>query len=311
MNSFFVIIEIIYNYRYKMIEDATVLIVDDVQSNLDILGSSLKKFYKIKYAKSGTDALYMLTNEEPPDLILLDLEMPDMNGFEVIDILQSEQATKDIPVIFVTGHDDIKNEEQALIKGAVDYITKPISPIIVKARVKTHLTLKFQRDQLLFRASHDQLTGLYNRHKLVEEGFKFFSKLKRYGDGFCVAILDIDFFKSINDTYGHLVGDEVLKSLANLLKTNVRIEDLVARYGGEEFVIVFDRCKIEDAQLKADILRMQIARLFPSDIKITASFGITYAKLEKHDNFDDILKEADEALYKAKETGRNKVIVYK
>ncbi len=246
-----------------------------------------------------------------PDLILLDIEMPDMNGFELIDILQKDQYTKDIPVIFVTGHDDIKNEEKALIKGAVDYITKPISPIIVKARVKTHLTLKFQRDQLQFRASHDQLTGVYNRHKLVEEGERFFSKAKRHGDHFCVAILDIDFFKKINDTYGHLVGDEVLKSMSNLIKTNVRVEDIVARYGGEEFVIVFDRCNINDAQLKADILRMQVARLFPNDIKITASFGVTCVDVDRHNSFDDTLKEADEALYKAKETGRNKVIVYK
>lgn len=294
-----------------MIENATVLIVDDMKSNLEILGSGLKKDYEIKYASSGAQALDILSQNDLPDLILLDIEMPDMNGFEVLEELKNDSRTKDIPIIFVTGHDDIKNEERALISGAVDYITKPISPIIVKARVKTHLTLKYQRDQLLFRASHDQLTGVFNRHKLVEEGYRFFSKAQRYGDMFCVAILDIDFFKNINDTYGHLIGDEVLQAIASLLKTNVRAEDVVARYGGEEFIIIFDRCKIEDAQLKADILRMLIARLHPSDIKVTASIGITFVKPETHKNFDDVLKEADEALYKAKETGRNKVIIYK
>jgi diguanylate cyclase (GGDEF)-like protein len=252
-----------------------------------------------------------MLEEFSPDLILLDIEMPDMNGFDVMERLQNNSNTKDIPVIFVTGHDDIKNEERALLSGAVDYITKPISPIIVKARVKTHLTLKYQRDQLLFRASHDQLTGVYNRHKLVEEGSKFFSRAQRHGDMFCVAILDIDFFKKINDSYGHLIGDEVLRAVAGMLKSNVRSEDIVARYGGEEFVIVFDRCKIEDAQLKADILRMLLARLYPSDIKVTASIGITFVKPDIHKEFDDVLKEADEALYKAKETGRNKVIIYK
>jgi diguanylate cyclase (GGDEF)-like protein len=294
-----------------MIENATVLIVDDMQSNQQILGSSLKNFYNLKYASNGTDALKILSADPLPDLILLDIEMPDMNGFEVMEKLKNDSRTDDIPVIFVTGHDDIKNEERALINGAVDYITKPISPIIVKARVKTHLTIKYQRDQLQHRASHDQLTQVYNRHKLVEEGHKFLSKAIRHNETFCVAILDIDFFKSINDTYGHLIGDEVLKSLASLIKENIRLEDVLARYGGEEFVIVFDRCHIEDAQLKADILRMQIARLYPSDVKITASFGVTYVKPDIHKNFDDILKEADEALYKAKETGRNKVIVYK
>ncbi len=295
-----------------MIENATVLIVDDMRSNLEILGSSLKKFCKVIYATNGKEALNILEdNDSFVDLILLDIEMPDMNGFEVMDKLQENPDTKEIPVIFVTGHDDIQNEEKALIQGAVDYITKPISPIIVKARVKTHLTLKFQKDQLQFRASHDQLTGVFNRHKLVDEGQRFFSKSKRHGDSFCVAILDIDFFKHVNDTYGHLVGDEILKSVANLLKLNIRAEDIVARFGGEEFVLVFDRCVINDAQLKADILRMQIARLFPNDIKITVSFGVTCAKPNQHQNFDEILKEADDALYKAKETGRNKVIVYK
>ena len=297
--------------RPFMIENATILIVDDMQSNQQILGSSLKDFYDIKYASNGADAIKIIGQEPLPDLILLDLEMPDMNGFEVMKLLKQDEKTSDIPVIFVTGHDDIKNEERALINGAVDYITKPISPIIVKARVKTHLTIKCQRDQLLKKASYDQLTQVYNRHKLVEEGQRFFSKSKRHGDSFCLTILDIDFFKNVNDTHGHLIGDEILKSVANLLKSNVRAEDIVARFGGEEFVIVFDRCVLNDAQLKADILRMQVARLFPNDIKITASFGVTCADISRHKNFDDILKDADDALYKAKETGRNKVIVYK
>ena len=294
-----------------MIENATVLIVDDMESNRQILGSSLNNFYNVIYASNGTDAIKILSEDKLPDLILLDIEMPDMDGFEVIKKIKNVEDTKDIPVIFVTGHDDIKNEERALINGAVDYITKPISPIIVKARVKTHLTIKYQRDQLLHRASHDQLTQLYNRHKLVEEGHRLFLKAKRHNDDLCVTMLDIDFFKKINDTYGHLTGDEVLKSVAHLLKTNVRVEDVVARYGGEEFVIVFDRCSLYNAQLKSDILRMQIARLFPNNIKVTASLGVTSIKPNIHNNFDDILKEADEALYKAKETGRNKVIIYK
>jgi diguanylate cyclase (GGDEF)-like protein len=293
-----------------MLEDACILIVDDVQLNLNILGSSLKKHYDIKYATNGKDALKILSVDPLPDLILLDIEMPDMNGFEVMQVIKLGSRTKDIPIIFVTGHEDIKNEERALINGAVDYITKPISPIIVKARVKTHITLKHQRDQLLFRASHDQLTELFNRHKLVEEGQRFFSKAIRHDESFCVTILDIDFFKKINDSYGHLVGDEVLKAIALLLRQNVRSEDLIARYGGEEFVIVFDRCKIEDALIKADILRMQIAGLFPSDIKVTASFGLTQVKTHLHKTFDDVLKEADEALYEAKESGRDRVVVY-
>ncbi|MCW8837797.1 MAG: diguanylate cyclase [Thiovulaceae bacterium] len=294
-----------------MKDNKTILIVDDIQSNQDILGSFLKDSYEIKYASNGSNALEISRIDPIPDLILLDIEMPDMSGFEVLNKLKSTQITKNIPVIFVTGHNDIKNEERGLINGAVDYITKPISPIIVKARVKTHITLKNQRDELIFRASHDQLTELYNRHKLVEEGERFFSKSIRHNENLCIAIIDVDHFKNINDTYGHLIGDEVLKSIANILKKCIRTEDIVARYGGEEFIVIFDRCTIKDALRKSEELRMRIHHAKPNDIKVSASFGLTSLKHNSHKNFDHLLKEADDALYKAKEKGRNKVIVYK
>lgn len=288
----------------------TILIVDDMRANQEILGSSLKNLYNIEYASSGKEALFKLFEEIVPDLILLDIEMPDMSGFEVLEKLKNSPRTKNIPIIFVTGHDDIKKEEQGLLIGAVDYITKPISPIIVKARVNTHITLKDQRDQLIFRASHDQLTNVYNRHKLVEEGERFFSKSIRHKEELCLAIIDIDHFKNVNDTYGHMVGDEVLKSVATLLRENIRTEDIVARYGGEEFVIIFDRCSLQNALFKSNLLRMKISNLNPKDILVTASFGLTPLDHDKHTKFDHLLKEADEALYEAKENGRNKVITY-
>lgn len=294
-----------------MVELKKILIVDDMDSNLEILGSCLKKLYEVRYASSGEDALHILNNDHTPDLILLDIEMPKMNGFEVLEKLKTNPKTEHIPVIFVTGHDDIKNEERGLINGAVDYITKPISPIIVKARVKTHLTIKHQRDQLIYRASHDQLTETYNRHKLVEEGERTFSKSIRHNDNLCVAIMDIDHFKSVNDTFGHLVGDEVLKSVALLLKENIRTEDILARYGGEEFVIIFDRCSMEDAINKTNLLKEKISVLNPSNIPITASFGITCIREHIHTNFDNLLSEADTALYEAKERGRNRVVIFR
>ncbi len=291
-------------------KDSTILIVDDMKANQVILGSSLKNLYNIEYASNGKQTLQRVFEEIIPDLILLDVEMPDMSGFEVLKKLKSSPRTQNIPVIFVTGHDDIKKEEEGLLIGAVDYITKPISPIIVKARVNTHMTLKHQRDQLLFRASHDQLTELYNRHKLVEEGERFFSKSIRHNEDLCLAIIDIDHFKNINDTYGHQAGDQVLKSVATLLKENIRAEDIVARYGGEEFIVIFDRCSLEDAQNKSNSLRMKISELTPHDILITASFGLTPLKHNAHTHFDHLLKEADDALYEAKESGRNRVITY-
>ena len=292
-----------------MKNNETILIVDDVPSNIEILGSCLKDLYNIKVASSGARAFEILLLDPVPDMILLDVEMPEMNGFEVLKKIKNSSRTKDIPVIFVTGNDDIKNEERGLINGAVDYITKPISPIIVKARVNTHITLKNQRDQLLFRASHDQLTQLHNRHKLAEEGKRFFSKYLRHNEYFCTVIIDIDHFKDVNDTHGHLVGDEVLKSVATLLRNNIRSEDFIARYGGEEFIILFDRCKLEDAIYKADMLRMRVNALKPNDITVTASFGIASPR-DIHTTFEHLLKDADDALYEAKESGRNKVVIF-
>jgi len=288
----------------------TILIVDDMEANQKILAASLKKLYNIEYASNGEEALKRLFEDITPDLILLDIEMPDMNGFEVLEKLKNSPRTKNIPIIFVTGHDDIKKEEHGLLIGAVDYITKPISPIIVKARVNTHITLKDQRDQLIFRASHDQLTELYNRHRLVEEGERFFAQSIRHRQDLCLAIIDIDHFKNVNDTYGHMIGDEVLKSVASLLKENIRTEDIVARYGGEEFIIIFDRCSLKDAVYKANILRHKISNLNPKDILVTASFGLTPLRHDEHTKFDHLLKEADDALYEAKENGRNKVMIY-
>lgn len=293
-----------------MKQNDIILIVDDVQSNIEVLGSILKDLYEIRAATSGAQALEIVLMNPMPDLILLDVEMPDMDGFGVLKRLKTDIRTKHIPVIFITGSNDVEKEEKALINGAVDYITKPIRPIIVRARINTHITLKNKEDELIYRASHDQLTGLYNRHKLSEEGLRIFSKSIRHNEKFCVVIVDIDHFKNVNDTYGHLVGDEVLKLIANLLQSNIRNEDFLVRYGGEEFLMIFDHCDIKDAIQKAELLRQRINALAPYGITVTASFGV--ARLaDFHTNFELVLKDADDALYSAKEQGRNRVVEFK
>lgn len=290
-----------------MKNNATILIVDDVASNIELLGSILKNDYDIKVALNGKKAIDIALIEPYPDLILLDVEMPDMNGYQVLEKLQTHLATKFIPIIFVTGSDSIEEEEKGLLLGAVDYITKPIRPIIVKARIQTHLTIKFQRDELVYQSSHDQLTGLYNRHQLAQEGNRKFSKARRQKEDFCVVILDIDHFKNVNDTYGHLIGDEILKAVAKVLEQNKRIEDFTARYGGEEFILLLDNCNLEDAKFKANILRLRVQNLMAENIKISASFGVAQLDIDKHKKFEELIKDADLQLYKAKESGRNKV----
>ncbi|MBL4798370.1 MAG: diguanylate cyclase [Oleispira sp.] len=290
-----------------MTDKATILIVDDAPSNIQILAAILKKTFHIKVATNGSDCLKIATTEPKPDLILLDVEMPDMNGYEVCERLMGDEK-KPIPIIFVTGRNNDGDEEKGLNLGAVDYITKPISPAIVLARVKTHIELKQQRDAFEVMAMHDQLTGIYNRHYLIEAAQHKIARATRHKQPLSLLMLDIDHFKAVNDTYGHSKGDEVLQEVSQVLKTQNRTEDVVARFGGEEFIILLDQCDSDSAEQKSQYLRKTIEELNPSGIKITISIGIAQLN-QTGDSFDDLLKRADLAVYQAKDQGRNCVVV--
>lgn len=293
-----------------MSNKAVILVVDDVPTNVQALAFLLKEEYMIKVATSGVRALELAAQDPIPDLILLDVQMPDMDGYDVLRLLRENSDTAEIPIIFVTGKDSVEEEGYGLELGAVDYITKPIRPSIVKARVKTHITLKQQYDQLMGMATHDQLTGLYNRHFLSDTLSKKVSQANRHNEGLLVIMVDIDHFKNINDTFGHLKGDRILKAVADILGESARREDTVARFGGEEFVLVLDNCTVGDALIKAEGLRGKIEALHPEGIAVTASFGV--ARLDEYiQRYEDLLKNADTALYAAKEEGRNRVIFYK
>ncbi|MCP3848853.1 MAG: diguanylate cyclase, partial [Gammaproteobacteria bacterium] len=219
---------------------ATVLIVDDVPTNIQVLAGFLKKHYQLKVATNGKQALVII-KQQRPDLILLDIDMPEMNGYEVCQTLKDNPETQNIPIIFVTANNQEEDEEKGLQLGAVDYITKPIRPSIVTARVNTQIMLKQQYDQLRNMAIKDQLTDLYNRHYLFEAAHQRIANAIRHNHALSILMLDIDHFKRINDQYGHPTGDAVLVALANLLKKQCRDEDIIARFGGEEFVILLDQ----------------------------------------------------------------------
>ncbi|NOQ31268.1 MAG: diguanylate cyclase [Helicobacteraceae bacterium] len=286
-----------------------ILIVDDIPSNVQILANILKDEYAIKVATDGKRAVELAQQEPQPDLILLDVVMPDMDGYDVCSALNDMGNTKDIPIIFVTANDSVEDEERGLNLCAVDYITKPVNSAIVKARVKTHITIKRQYDELKFMALHDKLTGLYNRHYLMDEADRKISSALRKNEPLTIMMADIDHFKCINDNHGHLVGDKVLIAVAAALDKNKRAVDFVSRYGGEEFVTIFDNCNIEDAKLKAEKIRVAIESLNPENLTVTSSFGLVQLN-SNHHNFDSLLKDADEALYEAKNSGRNRVVVY-
>ena len=289
-----------------MTNKATILIVDDTPSNVQILAAILKDKYHIKVATSGKDCLKIATSDPRPDLILLDIEMPDMNGYEVCSKLK-ESSGKHIPIFFVTGKDNDSDEEKGFNLGAVDYITKPISPAIVRARVNTHIELKLQRDALERMAMHDQLTGIYNRHYLIEAAQQKIARASRHKHPISLLMLDVDHFKAINDSYGHSKGDEVLKEMSKVLKAQNRAEDIVARFGGEEFVILLDQCDAVAAADKSEKLRQVLEQLTPGGIKITVSIGVAELK-PGEECFDDVLKRADLAVYQAKDQGRNCVV---
>lgn len=289
-----------------MSDKALVLIVDDSPTNLQLLASCVKDDHRVKVATNGEQCIEIAKTNPKPDLILLDVEMPGMSGYQVCQQLKSCEMTSEIPIIFVTGLLGDKDEEKGLALGAVDYITKPIRPAIVIARVKTHITLKFQRDKLNRMAFFDQLTGLHNRHYLIDTASKKVARALRHKYDLWVLMIDIDHFKVINDTYGHPMGDEVLKDVAATLLLDNRSEDIAARLGGEEFVVMFDPCDKTDAMLKARRILDKIATLNPHDIRVTVSIGI--AKLMPEDrDFEYLLKRADDALYQAKENGRNRI----
>ncbi len=290
-----------------MDDKAYILLVDDVPANIQTLADVLKDDYCIKVAIDGYRCLELARQESQPDLILLDIEMPGISGFDVCRQLKKDVMTRDIPVIFVTANDQEEDEEQGLLIGAVDYITKPIRPVIVAARVNTHITLKKQRDLLSQMATHDQLTGLYNRHYLMESAGKKIAYALRHHSHVSLLIMDIDHFKVVNDEYGHPFGDRVLREIATLMEKFSRKEDVVTRFGGEEFIILFDACKQRDALAKAEWIRAQIEQLKPDGYRVTASFGVTELK-SVGDNLEQMIKRADQALYQAKETGRNKVV---
>ena len=283
-----------------------VLIVDDAPANIQILADCLKNDYQVKVATSGARCLELAEISPEPDLILLDILMPDLDGYEVCQQLKKNETTRHIPVIFVTAKDNDEEEEKGFVLGAVDYITKPIRPAVVVARVRTHVMLKRQRDFLAHMAMRDQLTGLYNRHYLLDAACRKIARAIRHQYSICLLMIDVDHFKKINDKHGHVVGDEVLKGIATLMDASFREEDIIARFGGEEFVVLLGHCEMVGAIEKAQQLVNSIERLKPGGVDVTVSIGVAELSL-RGETFEDLIGRADLALYRAKDSGRNRV----
>lgn len=289
----------------------TVLVVDDMPANIDILVGLLGDKYKVKAARNGLKALDIARAANPPDLILLDVVMPEMDGYEALEQLKSESDTAAIPVIFVTSLDEDEDEEKGLKLGAVDYITKPFRSAIVLARVENHLKLKSYQDLLKRQSNLDGLTGLPNRRAFDELLRQEWRRGARLESPLSLILLDIDFFKQYNDHYGHLAGDECLRQVGKQLATVGRSIDFVGRYGGEEFVCVLPHTDSSGAVRVAERLKEAITQLEITHAKsraadyITISLGVATQVPRDADDPLDLIEKADQMLYRAKGAGRN------
>ena len=290
----------------------TILVVDDMTTTLLLIHDLLKDTYEVKIAKSGTKALEILESPNDIDLILLDIEMPDMNGYDVCKRIKNNETIKNIPIIFITGRTSQEDEEYGLNLGAIDYITKPFNKAIVKLRIKNYLNLKIKNDMLEKLSMYDGLTNIRNRRFFDETFEKTFSEIKRDKKSLAVLMIDIDFFKPYNDNYGHGQGDETLRKVAKALeKTIKRASDFVARYGGEEFVILLKDINKNGVEAVANNLlnavrELKITHEFSKiENYVTISIGASFYNSSSDITKLELLLKADETLYSVKNSGRN------
>ncbi|WP_342114870.1 PleD family two-component system response regulator [Pseudoduganella sp. OTU4001] len=288
------------------------LIVDDAMENIQILNHVLGEEHEVLFALNGEKALE-LAHQHRPDLILLDALMPGMDGYEVCAALHASSELQDIPIIFVTALTNPEDETRALEAGAVDFITKPFNVAVVRARVRTHLTLKRQSDTLRELTLTDSLTGVANRRCFNDAIDHEWRRCLRSGAPLSVVMIDIDHFKLYNDAYGHQAGDTCLKEVARaMVHCAGRSPDLVARYGGEEFIILLPQVGAEGAETVAQRLLANIAelaiphRMSPAGNAVTVSLGVATVQPSDSSSAEALVRAADQALYQAKESGRNR-----
>ena len=290
-----------------------ILVIDDSPVQVEFLSSILRENYELTACHTAEEGL-RTAKEGGFSLILLDVVMPEMDGFTLLQELRGTELTRHVPVILLTSLADIQYEEKGLLMGAVDYVTKPFSPVIIKARVNTHIQLYHYRMQFRKQAMVDDLTGVANRRLYEDESISRWNEAIRFGLPFSICMFDIDKFKLYNDTFGHPAGDQVIASVAKTASAFFqRSTDLFARYGGEEFVAIFVG---SDGQAAFDFLKgvrqavedLHIPHNSPVSPWVTISVGGITIIPRAEDNYSTYLQLADAMLYDAKRLGRNQVV---
>ncbi|MEO5345632.1 MAG: diguanylate cyclase [Magnetococcus sp. YQC-9] len=292
---------------------STVLVVDDEPANIEVLAKVLQPDHRVLFTTDPAKAMN-LAEQKGPDLILLDVIMPNMDGYEVCRRLKSRGATRDIPVIFVTAMGEEQFEAIGFEAGGVDYVTKPIKPFLLRARVKTHIALKRQNDLLRRLASLDGLTGIPNRRSLDDFLRQEWHRGLRHETRLSAMLIDVDYFKKFNDSQGHQAGDACLRQIAGALtRVLERKTDLVARYGGEEFACILPETPLQGAIHTAEKIQQAVAALAiphpKSDVAeiVTLSLGVISVTPRRGHEPEEVLAAADQLLYMAKLSGRNQL----
>jgi len=294
----------------------SILIIDDELENIKALKFILGKDYTVYAERVSKEALGTV-KRLMPDIVLLDVIMPDIDGFEIIGYLKAEKTTKDIPIIFVTGRTDSDDEVKGFSLGAVDYINKPFSAPVVKMRIAHQMKIINQMREIKNLSATDILTGVGNRRFFNTLISQEWESAKRQQSCICILLFDIDNFKIFNDSYGHIAGDKALKIVADVIASSLtRATDKVARWGGEEFAVVLPNTPLSGAKRVAENIRAEIEK---TEIQlddgtvtsITVSGGIQCIIPDRTGdcNLDDLFTGADEAMYRAKRGGKNRVYV--
>jgi len=299
-----------------------VLVIDDSSAIREQVVRTLSEyslFDQYKEAKDGLEGFKTLI-ESKADLVICDVEMPRMDGFRFLQLVESRPELQGVPIIMLTGKMDFNSKIKGLEQGASDYLTKPFDAGELVARVRVQLKIKSLQDELkkanelLKRLTNiDHLTNLFNRRYLTEILDGEFFRARRNNEFLSLVIVDIDYFKKVNDTYGHQNGDIVLAAVASLAQRQLRAYDSAARYGGEEFVLVIPGTPLDGGALVAERLRQAVLEhFFPApmeDLTVTISAGVATYPSPLVDSVDSLFRQADEALYRAKQSGRNRVEV--
>ncbi|MFK5970041.1 MAG: diguanylate cyclase [Candidatus Marithrix sp.] len=284
---------------------STILIVDDEPNNLDVLNNCLHNAgFKVLAATSGKIAIKRVAYVKP-DLILLDVNMPGIDGFETCRRLRENEITKDTPIIFVTALTDIETKLKAFRAGGVDYITKPFIEEEVLARVGVHIRLEKTLEKLEELSLKDTLTGALNRRSVYKVLSQQIEITKKAKECFVLCYIDIDNLKIINDNYGHAEGDVLINTVVSSLKNMVRASDYVFRMGGDEFLIVFPKVKLQDSQKLIERIRQNLNKQKVHDIVIDFSFGFSEYCYKNDISPKDLIEIADENMYKAKMKKKN------